>query len=231
MKKCILLLIICFSIHSLYAQDKLTGAWETRRGDTSYTMIIVDDYLAISMCDTSGKHFFRTLGGTVHSFKGQLSGIIEFDSQDKTSVGLEYRFPSRLKGNILELDRYGKMSWIKVDDADQHIAGNWRITQREQNGKLSAIHTSGPRKTIKILSTTRFQWAAINTETGEFSGTGGGRYTFQDGKYTEHILFFSRDASRVGMSLTFNARVEGKDWYHSGKSSKGDPINEVWSRN
>ncbi|MFN5931366.1 MAG: hypothetical protein ACK42F_07225, partial [Sphingobacteriales bacterium] len=64
-----------------------------------------------------------------------------------------------------------------------------------------------------------------------FSGTGGGRYTFQDGKYTEHILFFSRDASRVGMSLTFNARVEGKDWYHSGKSSKGDPINEVWSRN
>lgn len=59
----------------------------------------------------------------------------------------------------------------------------------------------GARKTIKILSGTRFQWAAINSETGEFFGTGGGNYTFKDGKYTENIEYFSRDASRVGASL------------------------------
>jgi hypothetical protein len=86
------------------------------------------------------------------------------------------------------------------------------------------------RKTIKLLSGQRFQWAAINTDTGEFFGTGGGTYSFREGQYTEHIEFFSRESSRVGMSLSFSGRVEGRNWYHSGKSSRGEPISEVWSR-
>jgi hypothetical protein len=32
------------------------------------------------------------------------------------------------------------------------------------------------------------------------------------------------------MSLSFNGKLDKNDWYHSGKSSRGDPINEVWSR-
>lgn len=231
MKKCILFLIFYTTIGSLFAQRAINGAWESRRGDTTFTMIVVDDYMSIAMYDSSGKKFYRTFGGPITSFEGGLRGKIEFDSQDKAVVGSEFRFLSSVKGNTLDMNRFDKLQWIKLDQADQYIAGNWRITQREQNGQLVAIHTSGARKTIKILSSTRFQWAAINTETGEFSGTGGGVYTFQGGKYTEHILFFSRDPSRVGMSLIFNAKVDGKDWYHSGRSSKGDPINEVWSRN
>ena len=86
------------------------------------------------------------------------------------------------------------------------------------------------RRTLKLLTGSYFQWAAINIETGEFSGTGGGRYTFENGKYTEHILFFSRDASRVGMSLSFDDKLEDGDWIHTGLSSKGDPIYEIWSR-
>jgi hypothetical protein len=51
------------------------------------------------------------------------------------------------------------------------------------------------------------------------------------GKYTENIDFFSRDQSRVGMSLSFDfALTPENDWRHSGKSSKGDPIDEVWSK-
>jgi hypothetical protein len=88
----------------------------------------------------------------------------------------------------------------------------------------------GPRKTFKILSGTRFQWIAMNTSTGEFFGTGGGTYTLKDGKYTENIEFFSRDSSRVGMTLTFDAKVDGSKWEHSGLSSKGDKIKEEWSR-
>jgi hypothetical protein len=61
-------------------------------------------------------------------------------------------------------------------------------------------------------------------------GTGGGTYTFANGKYTEHIEFFSRDSSRVGAALTFDGKLENGDWHHSGLSSKGDPIYEVWSR-
>src|SRR5574343_326746 len=90
----------------------------------------------------------------------------------------------------------------------------------------------GPYTTdgYKLLTGTRFQWFAINIETGEFSGTGGGTYQFINGKYTENIEFFSRDSSRVGASLQFSAKIEEGKWHHSGLSSKGDPIYEIWTR-
>ena len=96
-------------------------------------------------------------------------------------------------------------------------------------GVMNEIKPSS-RKTIKILSGTRFQWAAMNTETKQFSGTGGGTYTFENGVYTEKIEFFSRDSSRVGLSLSFQGAVEGDDWTHKGKSSRGQEIHEVWRR-
>jgi hypothetical protein len=98
-----------------------------------------------------------------------------------------------------------------------------------RDGQLSKM-TPGARRTMKILSGTRFQWIAYNTETKEFSGTGGGTYTTVNGKYTENIEFFSRDNSRVGASLTFDFSLEDGAWRHSGRSSKGDPINEVWTK-
>ena len=83
---------------------------------------------------------------------------------------------------------------------------------------------------MKILSGTRFQWIAYNVETKQFSGTGGGTYTTRDGKYTESIEFFSRDNSRVGASLTFDFSLEDGRWRHKGLSSRGEPIDEVWTK-
>jgi len=120
-------------------------------------------------------------------------------------------------------------TWKRIDSGDKHLAGNWRITQRKQGDQMVDIPLRA-RRTLKLLTATRFQWAAINVETGEFFGTGGGTYSFQDGKYTENIEFFSRDDSRVGMSLTFDGKLDDGKWIHSGKSSKGDPIYEVWER-
>lgn len=94
------------------------------------------------------------------------------------------------------------------------------------------MHTipEGDRKTLKILSGTRFQWIAVNTATGDFFGTGGGTYTFENGKYTENIEFFLRDSTRVGKSLSFNDEVKNGQWHHKGLSSKGDPIYEIWEK-
>ncbi|MCH5600749.1 hypothetical protein [Niabella ginsengisoli] len=85
------------------------------------------------------------------------------------------------------------MKWKRVDAGDKNLAGNWRITQRKQEDKMVDIPLRA-RRTLKLLTATRFQWAAINIETGEFSGTGGGTYAFKDGKYTEHIEFFQEIA-------------------------------------
>lgn len=81
----------------------------------------------------------------------------------------------------------------------------------------------GPRKTIKLLTGGRFQWVALNPETKQFFGTGGGTYT-------ESIDFFSRDNSRAGRSIPFGATVNGDEGHHTGQSSTGGTVDEIWSR-
>ena len=109
------------------------------------------------------------------------------------------------------------------------LQGAWLMSGRVMDGKTQLRDTSGPRKTMKILSGTRFQWIAYNTQTKQFMGTGGGTYTTIDGEYTENIEFFSKDDSKVGLSLKFNFELKDGKWHHSGSSSKGDPIHEIWS--
>lgn len=207
------------------------GAWERTEGSVTHTLVIIDDYFSLSSFDVAGKRFIQTQGGTCVMRDGQLTGTVEYHTSDKSKVGSTYAWKAVPRRDALRLVRDGaREEWRRTDDGTGPLAGNWRITGREQGGKMVEMQPRGGRKTIKLLSGQRFQWAAINTETGEFSGTGGGRYTFADGKYTEHIEFFSRDSSRVGMSLSFDGRVDGRHWYHSGKSSKGEPINERWTR-
>ena len=82
---------------------------------------------------------------------------------------------------------------------------------------------------MKILSGTRFQWIAYDTEKKEFKGTGGGTYTTTSGKYSETIEFFSRDNSKVGINLEFSYNLENGEWIHKGKTSKGAPLHEIWT--
>lgn len=98
-----------------------------------------------------------------------------------------------------------------------------------REGEMQAMR-QGPRKTIKMITGTRFQWAAFNPDTKQFSGTGGGTAEMKDGKYIEHIEFFSRNADRIGATLSFDYKVDGDKWGHSGKSSAGNPIREIWTR-
>ena len=140
---------------------------------------------------------------------------------------MKYKF--NRKENQFTLENQLKTTWNRIDTGDGELAGLWQITARTQNGQMVEMK-QGPRKTIKLITGTRFQWMAINPETKEFSGTGGGTYTLINGKYTETLEFFSRDNSRVGASLSFEAKIEENRWIHSGKSSKGEPINEIWSK-
>jgi hypothetical protein len=230
MRKVSFLLFILLAFSFSPVQHQPGGAWEYRENNLVHTLIMADNYFTIATYDLEGKKFLETYGGTAHFEKGNLSGNIEFNSSNKENVGKPYQYLAWIQGNEMLLTRDShKELWKRIDDGSGQLVGNWRINRREQNGQMNEMNP-GPRKTIKILSSTRFQWAAINIQTGEFFGTGGGKYSFKDGKYTEMIEFFSRDSSRVGMSLIFDARVEGREWFHSGKSSKGEPVNEVWKR-
>lgn len=221
-------IVMLFSVFtmSITNAQPITGAWEKKESSTTHTLVIADDYFSISSFDIPGKKFINTYGGTANISGNGMKGKIEFNAADKSMVGKDYTYSISSGANQLTLTRDGKEEkWTRTDDGKSPLAGNWRIIRRDENPM-----NPGARKTIKLLSGKRFQWAAINTATGEFFGTGGGNYTFENGKYTENIEFFSRDASRVGMSLSFDGKVEGKQWHHSGLSSRGDKINEVWAR-
>lgn len=207
---------------------QLKGAWKQTSADGKTTMLIcTGDYLMVS-CYTE-KEFLYTEGGTYNLTGGTLTYKSEFNSVDTSKVGKTLSFKITVSGNKLSVEGLG--DWQQVDDGNTPAAANYRITGRMGNDGTITTMQRGARKTIKLLTGTRFQWAAINPETKQFSGTGGGTYTIKDGKYTETIEFFSRDNNRVGASLTFDYELkDGKDWHHSGLSSAGAKIYEVWSK-
>lgn len=217
------LLIIMLAAFNKEAKE-LKGAYGYSDGGMRMVLLFEDGYFMQSVYQ--GKQFVGTWGGTFDLKKDSIQFNIEFHTRENRKVGNTLTVPFQQKSNALIID---KNEMQKIDDGNGALAGNWRITGRKQEDKMAEIQR-GPRKTLKLLTGTRFQWAAINTQTKEFFGTGGGTYTFANGKYTENIEFFSRDSSRVGASLSFDGEVKGDQWIHSGLSSKGDPIYEIWSR-
>lgn len=221
--------LLLMTLAGVKAQSPVLGAWKSTSGTATSVLLITPGYLSITVYD--GNAFKSTLGGTWESTQdGVATTTIEFNSADRSKVGTHPVVTADLSGDQLTTTLAGETTtWTRIDNGNSPMFGVWQITARESNGKMNEMKP-GARKTIKILTGTRFQWAAINTETGEFFGTGGGTYTFENGAYTEKIEFFSRDSSRVGASLTFKGAVNGDKWDHSGNSSKGDPIHEEWTR-
>tara|TARA_R110002073_G_scaffold279026_1_gene443025 strand:+ start:286817 stop:287479 length:663 start_codon:yes stop_codon:yes gene_type:complete len=210
------------------------GAWEryhTAENGQELKSIVVfsDEYQTITTYDAKTGKFIYSNGGSWKLEGEMMTEKVEFDTDNSERVGTEVSFKVVISDSTMEIVG-SDMKYKRVDDGTPgKLAGAWLMSGRVRDGKTQARDTSGPRKTMKILSGTRFQWIAYNTETKQFLGTGGGTYTTINGEYTENIEFFSRDDSKAGLSLKFNYNLIDGKWHHSGLSSKGDPINEIWS--
>lgn len=227
--------LFLIGLSDVQAQGKavnMVGAWQTELDGNEVTLICSDQFFSAAIYSVAGKRFVGTLGGSYRIENDAFVGTYEFNTMNPEQVGESLRSPilDHKKGSLV-LEHDGQRHTFKqLDDGTPgKLAGAWLITGRMQRGEMSKL-TPGARRTMKILSGTRFQWIAYNVETREFSGTGGGTYTTKDGKYTEHIEFFSRDGSRVGASLSFDFALEDGNWRHKGLSSRGDPIDEVWTK-
>lgn len=231
MKKVLFLLVILSSTSRLYSQS-LTGAWHLIRKDAAgkevkNVVIFSDKHQVSTWYELETGAFISCNGGGWSAEGNTITELVEFDTVTPDRVGESVSFEFTLTDNKLSA---GDRVWERLDDGGPGaLSGAWLITSRMRNDEMQSIDTSRPRKTMKILSGTRFQWIAFNTETKQFSGTGGGSYTTKNGNYTENIEFFSRDNSRVGASLEFNYELNLGNWQHSGKTSKGAPLYEVWS--
>ncbi|SEK61508.1 hypothetical protein [Parapedobacter koreensis] len=240
MKRYLILSLLTICATSLriqaYQADALAGAWHTQQGDIEQTAVFVDGYVSHSTYDVKNKTFVATRGGTYSATGGKLTITWQYDTEKaanetpiNTWLGQSSTFAYQA-GTTLTTDLSGSnAAWQRIDGNEGPMAGVWYMSGRMQGDEI-AQRTLQDRRTLKILSGKRFQWVAINIKTGQFSGTGGGTYTFGNGKYTENIDFFSRGGDRVGMSLPFDDQIIDGQWHHTGKSSAGDPMHEVWSR-
>ena len=233
MTKLIVLLICTFLSINLTAQSPI-GAWEaystTENGEQLRNVVIfADAYQVISVFNATSGKFIHANGGTWKLKQDTMTEGVEFHTDDTSRVGTDVSFTVAITDDTLQVVG-SDMKFNRLDNgAPGALQGAWLMSGRIRDGKTQQRDTSGPRKTMKILSGTRFQWIAFNTETKQFMGTGGGTYTTVNGEYVENIEFFSRDDSRVGQSLKFNYELTDGKWHHSGLSSKGDPIYEIWS--
>ncbi len=233
MKKIIYLIVFSFLSFGLNAQSVI-GAWE--RNHTSETgeklksvVIFSDGFQVLTTYNAETGAFIHSNGGSWKIDGDTMTEKVEFHTDNPERVGTETSFKFNLTDNTLSIVG-ADMEMTRLDDGSPgDLSGAWLMSGRERNGEIQQRDTNRPRKTMKILSGTRFQWIAYNTETKQFSGTGGGTYSTIDGVYTENIEFFSRDDTRVGASLKFDFKLIDGKWDHSGFSSKGDPLHEIWS--
>ena len=219
--------------------NALEGAWEieTVNGEVLAhrgVLLLEQPYAFYTEFDVQNKKFVGSQGGAIQIMANKMSFTSEFDTWDSNHIGTVYEITASLKANRVTLDFVAddqsfQMGLLSIDRGERDLAGAWRITDRMRNGEMSAM-TLGARKTIKMITGSRFQWVAFNPETKQFSGTGGGTVVLENGKYNEHIEFFSRNPDRVGADLSFEYKVNGDKWDHSGLSSTGNPIREIWTR-
>jgi hypothetical protein len=237
MKKILMLPFLFLS--GVILSQNLEGAWKMTHQNgkamtgTEFIKIYQDGYFAFGAKETATNKFVSAGGGPFMIKDNLYQEMLDFYTLDPEFVGKKTDFSLDIvDGKIVISTEMESKQWVeiweKVSDSKDELTNNWVFTGRKTENEISRS-TPGARRTVKILSGGRFQWIAFNSETKEFSGTGGGTYTAENGKYIEKIEFFSRDDSRVGASLEFKYEVIDGEWHHSGQSSTGNPIYEIWS--
>ena len=213
------LLILIFLINPI---QNFGQVYQVDKNGISTRVILDKDYIVLSKFESESGNFISTLGG--YYKPGEFLNLNEYVYDVNLEFNSNYDQDSIKNFSIIKTSK-----WKNISKSNDILKGKWVMSGRYNNGEFRTRNTDLPRKTMKILIDGFFQWIAFNTETFKFSGSGGGEYETIDGKYIEIIQYFSRDDSRVGAELDFNYEIKNQDWYHTGFSSKGSPINEVWT--
>ena len=191
---------------------------------------IENDYFIHSVYSQAPAKFIKTVGGLFTMKNNTLNVTLEFNSNHENDGVTELSIPILRERDKLIFKTEPELVFLQVESLEQDLDGAWLFATRGPDKGQERRGEENPRKTLKFLFDNRFQWIAYNTETFRFHGTGGGSFSSEDSSYKEKIDFFSKDDSRVGATLTFDYEIKGKDWHHTGKNSKGEPMYEIWSK-
>ena len=209
----ILFLFCSISFSQVYNFNSLSNG-----KNITHKIMLDENYFVETQYLTKTAEFILTRGGY-------------YNKTETNIIKVNLEFNSNFSKDSLKLFQIEKKdSWIKSFGKPIDLNGKWLMAGRITDEGEKRRDISKPRKTMKFLKNGNFQWIAFNTETFQFFGSGGGTYSAKNGIYTENIQFFSRNNNSVGKILPFNYSLKGVDWHHSGKSSKGNPIYEIWTK-
>lgn len=234
MKNLHLFLYVFITVHIANAQE-LNGAWEKvdeKLEEQKTIKLFSDAYFTTSTYLESSGEFVSANGGTYTINESDYIENYEVNSQSTAVSGSFINFDFKIENDTLHLkDKNSKNEevWVKIDEANDEMVSCWRIHEVFRDSKWVKIDDK-PRKTLKMLTDNYYQVLALNSQTGEFFGSSGGKWQYEDGKHQEMILFFSKNPKMTGDTLTFKMEVEDGIWKHNGKSSKGEYIQERWKR-
>lgn len=109
------------------------------------------------------------------------------------------------------------------------LEGGWEFVSGRYtaaDGKVTEI-ASPQLRAVKTIGNSRFSFISVRAD-GTFVRAGGGQCTFSGNTYTERLDYASAESMR-GKTYSFESRLDGDTWYHSGLN-EGIRFEEVWRR-
>lgn len=218
----------------------LNGAWrltEVNNEPVEHEVIKLysNSYFTSAAYHKSSGEFIEAKGGTYSLDHLSYKEHLEIDSTEPEHSGTTVNHVAELNNGsltIINLHTGVKEQWAKFDDADNYqMTTCWRIHKKLDEGDTDwRTIEYAPRKTLKMVTNSRYQVLALNSKTGQFVGSSGGNWSSNENTYTENVEFFSKDQSNAGRSLKFDRKFENGLWLHSGKDTKGKLMKEKWVR-
>lgn len=238
MKKVFFLLLTSFymlatqSFVYCQAPNILMGAWGKEENNTQTLVIITDEILSVTSYSLVDKKFNYSWGGKYSIDKKNIQLNYEWHSSDSLVVNTNAKisFVVNKKGLLSVGDLLSGL--LRLDDGvSGDLFGAWIISGNYVNDIVSKrANPFLPRRTMKLISGKHFQWVSYNAVTKKFFDAGGGTQNTLNGKYTEHIEYFTKTAESIGKSLVFSYTILEGDWRHRGQKSTGGALDECWTK-
>ena len=158
---CILLLVVG---QPAFAQEpfNVNGAWrlvtlnDSSLEEEERVLIFSDTYFMFGQYKTEGD-FVKAAGGTYTIEEDAYQQTYDFHTEDSMQVQKTENYTISLEDGQLLMEGDNTLLWERIDEEVRPLNGAWRFSARvDENDQPEERRIPGPRKTMKILSGSRF---------------------------------------------------------------------------
>lgn len=133
---------------------------------------------------------------------------------------------------LFPLWRLGGFAFIG-DQPVSSLNGAYKMSKMKYQNDKDWV-AADERFSIKVFKDGYWFSGALKKGNKEFSGLCGGTYDLKNGKYNEHIDFYSWDSTAVGTTVTMDYKISPKEFQQFGKMNSAKytnyEINEIRAR-